>query len=242
MEIKNVAIVLVDISGYTRFMQMHAASMLHAEEIITELMEAVIDRADYPLTLHKLEGDAAFLYANIEGDAKAAARDIAQQVLGFFEAFKQKQSALLHASEGGCPCDACQNIEQLQLKAVLHYGEVVMKKIRQFKELAGNNVILIHRLLKNSLPGGEYILMTEDFYRLSGGVPDLRMKEHTEEYPDLGPVPAFVFYPPLVEFVRADTKPLTKPTGFLEAQRLTLLGFWRRLFDRKGPFRHLQAG
>lgn len=242
MEIKSVAIVLVDISGYTRFMQMHAASVLHAEEIITELMEAVIDKADYPLTLNKLEGDAAFLYADIEANAKAAARDIAQQVLGFFEAFKKKQSALMHASEGGCPCEACQNIEQLQLKAVLHYGEVVIKQIRQFQELAGNSVILTHRLLKNSLASKEYILMTEAFYQLAGDIPDLRMAKHTEDYPELGSVPVLIFYPPLIQLVRSDAEPMSKPKGLLEAQRLTLVGFWHRLFGHRGPFRHLHAG
>lgn len=43
MEIKRVALVLVDISGYTRFMKLHAMSLLHVESIITELLEAVID-------------------------------------------------------------------------------------------------------------------------------------------------------------------------------------------------------
>jgi len=38
-------------------------SLLHAEAIISDLLEAVIDHAEYPLTLSKLEGDAVFLYA-----------------------------------------------------------------------------------------------------------------------------------------------------------------------------------
>jgi len=35
MEIKRVALVLADISGYTRFMKAHTMSLLHAEAIIT---------------------------------------------------------------------------------------------------------------------------------------------------------------------------------------------------------------
>lgn len=31
MEIKRVALVLADISGYTRFMKLHTTSLLHAE-------------------------------------------------------------------------------------------------------------------------------------------------------------------------------------------------------------------
>jgi hypothetical protein len=41
--------------------KIHRVSLLHAEEIITELIEAVIDAAGFPLILNRL--DAAFLYA-----------------------------------------------------------------------------------------------------------------------------------------------------------------------------------
>ena len=68
MEIKRVVLVLADISGYTRFMRVHTMSLLHAEAIITDLLEAVIDQAEHPLTLSKLEGDAVFLYATLDGD------------------------------------------------------------------------------------------------------------------------------------------------------------------------------
>ena len=49
MELKRVCLVLADISGYTRFTRMHFTSLLHAEEIITELLEAVIQAAAFPL-------------------------------------------------------------------------------------------------------------------------------------------------------------------------------------------------
>jgi len=38
-----------------------------------------------------------------------------------------------------------------------------IKKIRQFEELAGEPVILIHRLLKNTIQAKEYILLTQAF-------------------------------------------------------------------------------
>jgi len=60
MEIQRVVMVLADISGYTCFMKLHIGSLLHAEFIIAELLEAVIDHTEYPLTLSKIEGDAAF--------------------------------------------------------------------------------------------------------------------------------------------------------------------------------------
>ena len=40
--------------------------------------------------------------------------------------------------------------------------------MRQFEELAGEEVILIHRLLKNHVPSREYVLMTEPVKRAIG--------------------------------------------------------------------------
>ena len=94
MELKHVALVMADIGGYTRFIKFHKTALLHAQEIISHLIEAIIDRASFPLILNKLEGDAALLYAEM-GDAEtAAARDVAQQVTVFFSAFHAKSKEL----------------------------------------------------------------------------------------------------------------------------------------------------
>jgi len=195
MELKRVALVMADISGYTRFIKIHTMSLLHAEVIITDLLEAVIDHAEFPLTLSKLEGDAVFLYATLDDDRQAAtaAQDILRQVTAFFEAFHAKARALIACDT--CRCEGCNHIGELRLKAFLHMGEAAFKKIRQFEELAGEDVILIHRLLKNTIPAKEYILLTEQFYALSGGIGDSPLEARTEEAEGLGPVGVRVYYP-----------------------------------------------
>jgi class 3 adenylate cyclase len=195
MELKRVVLVMADISGYTRFMKIHTMSLLHAEAIITELLEAVLDHAEFPLTLSKLEGDAAFMYATLddESQAQTATRDILRQVTAFFEAFHAKARALIACDT--CRCEGCNHIADLRLKAFLHVGEAAFKKIRQFEELAGEDVILIHRLLKNTVPAKEYILLTEQFYALSGGLGDGPLEARTEEAEGLGTVGVRVYYP-----------------------------------------------
>src|SRR5689334_7900155 len=141
MEVKQACLVLADISGYTRFLLMHTTSVLHAELIITELLEAVIDEAEFPLAISKLEGDAVFLYAVTDDNPQAAARDVLKQASQFFDAFRAKERALIACNTCGCP--ACRSIEKLHLKVVLHYGEVAVKPIRQFVELGGQSAILI---------------------------------------------------------------------------------------------------
>ena len=195
MKLKHVALVMVDISGYTQFLRQRNLTLLHAEEIITQLLESVIDVAEYPLTLNKLEGDAAFLYAEMDNNHQKVAQDILNQVLAFFPAFERKAAELSHDT-AYCDCDACSQIAHLKLKAFLHHGEVVFKKIRQFEELAGEDVILIHRLLKNGVEADEYILMTKSFAKLTEDIPQYREETRTEKYDNADPVQVQIFFPP----------------------------------------------
>jgi hypothetical protein len=98
--LRPVALVLADIGGYTRFIRLHALSVVHAEEIVTELLEAVIDRAEHPLRLNKLEGDAAFLYAEVQAGPDTL-RSVLAQVREFGEAFAARRGELAEFRDGG---------------------------------------------------------------------------------------------------------------------------------------------
>jgi class 3 adenylate cyclase len=194
MRLKHVALVIADIGGYTNFIRFHKNALLHAEEIISQLLETVVDRAEFPLTLNKFEGDAVLLYAEMDAAQSAAARDVAGQVSAFFSAFKSKAEELA-ANRANCPCDACQHILDLRLTAVVHHGEVVIKSIRQFEELTGEDVILVHRLLKNSVANPEYILMSASFHRLAGDLPGYIGEYGQEICEGLGSIGTVVFSP-----------------------------------------------
>jgi hypothetical protein len=160
-------LVITDISGYTSFIKHRAVSLVHAEAIVTDLLEAVIDRAAHPLTVNKLEGDAALLYAETGADPAPAIRDAVAQVAAFFDAFAARLG-LVRDQRRHCTCEACTSVTGLALKAFVHHGEIAIKQVRQFEELAGEEVILIHRLLKNHVPSREYVLMTEPVKRAIG--------------------------------------------------------------------------
>lgn len=233
MELQRVALVLVDISGYTQFVRHHNMALLHAEQIITELLEAVITAAEHPLELAKLEGDAAFLYAVSQGDDAAIARDVARQLEGLFAGFYARAAVL--AEQPICPCDACGQIRQLRIKIIAHFGEVAFKRIRQFEELGGESVITAHRLLKNSLNAKEYVLMTDTFHRLLGPQGGQPAETRVERYPDLGDVTIKVFYrqgeaPPRLALPR----PPTLAQRFDQWQRHNRY-LWARLTGQTRP-------
>ena len=166
-------LLIADISGYTDFIKLHnlrkkpvignkMADMfeVHAETIISDLLEAVIEQIEPVMSLNKLEGDAAFFFCR-ENGSSSQADEIIAAMRHAHQAFQKKASDLVFVQ--ACGCDPCLQSKNLRLKIVAHKGDFTVKKIRQFEEIAGEAVILVHRLLKNSLKSNEYWLLTDAF-------------------------------------------------------------------------------
>ena len=165
-EVQKVILILADISGYTRFMTQNKTTLVHSQVIITELIKAIVKQVEIPLVVSELEGDAVFIYGVKETDEAAWQADkkrIGVKLFAFFEAFVEK---LLELSQSNiCECNACKSVERLKLKIIVHSGEAVFTKIGRLYGLSGVDVIIAHRLLKNSVESDQYILMTEEAYR-----------------------------------------------------------------------------
>jgi len=189
---QNAVIVMADISGYTRFVKLHGMALVHAESIITELLDSIIDHTEHPLTLNKLEGDAVLFYALAGADPQAVAESALRQVNGFFHAFSTRKKEI--GVDALCNCGGCTEAVNLCIKAVLTFGGVVVRRVRQFEEISGTPVIIAHRLLKNSVPLDEYVLLTDSFEQALGKAPPggARVAEHCE---GIGTINAR-YYPP----------------------------------------------
>jgi Protein of unknown function (DUF2652) len=153
----NALLVIADIGGYTRFMSLHRTSLAHAQENTLRLLDAIIDAAP-DLELSGLEGDAAFLYAT-DPSAEEITRSLAGLATAMHRAFHDEQAHM--ESLRVCWCDGCVQTGRLTVKVVAHYGEVVLSATRGHATLAGIDVIFVHRMLKNSVPIHEYVLMSE---------------------------------------------------------------------------------
>ena len=188
MTVQPTLLLIADIAGYTRFMKFHNASLAHAQEIIARLLEVVIDAAGPALRLAKLEGDAAFFYM------PAPSREIdraliAGRAAAIYRAFHGRAADL--RANTLCPCDGCQQAGNLKIKLVGHLGGVAMQKVKQLTELAGLDVIVVHRMLKNEVPVPEYLLVTEPVHAMLEPSLRARAARFDLELDDLGTTPAY---------------------------------------------------
>jgi class 3 adenylate cyclase len=189
MSVDAALLMIADIGGYTRFMRLHRTSLAHAQDIVARLLEAVIDAAT-GLSLVEVEGDAAFLYApRRPGQEEPIAEAVARRAIAMHRAFHACQQAIVGAN--GCPCDGCRQTGQLRLKFVAHVGEVARQKVKHMTRLAGLDVIMVHRMLKNPVQVPEYILMSEALYRLADDRIRQRARRVEQELEGLGTVEAY---------------------------------------------------
>lgn len=193
MEQRRLFLVLIDISGYTRFTRLHRLSAMHAEQIISDLLESIIKRSSAPLVAHEILGDSVNFYALAE-NGRATAVEIRRQVAAIFDAFRLREGELI-SDCSLCICQACVNVGKLHLKAVLHYGQAVFTNVAGFKKVAGEDVILAHRLLKSSVPEKEHIIETDAFRQFAGDPGGARSEPRIESFEDIGEVHIHVSYP-----------------------------------------------
>src|SRR6202035_5422974 len=129
---------------YTSFLA--GVELDHAQDIIADFMDTVVKGLRPPFRLAKFEGDAAFVYAVAEkGDGSLLQGTIESTYFKFRRRLRDVKQA------STCECKACVAMGDLDFKFVVHHGEMVKQKMGGREELAGRDVILVHRLLKNTV-------------------------------------------------------------------------------------------
>lgn len=178
-------LLLADISGYTAFLTQ--TELDHAHEILTDLLEVVVKRFKTLLTIHKLEGDAVFAYA--PESLVVRGETLLELIEATYVDFRERAKNVRRHTT--CTCRACQNIPTLDLKFMLHHGDYVIQNISSTREMAGPDVNLVHRLLKNHVSENTgwraYALFTNKSLQHMAIQP-ARLAEGVESYEHLGEV------------------------------------------------------
>lgn len=181
-------LLLADISGYTSYVA--TTELTHSQEILTELLECIIECVKPLMTISKIEGDAVFAYAP-EVDIPRG-ETLLELIESTYVAFRLRRDASRRRTT--CTCNACRNIPNLDLKFITHHGEYFVQNISGTRELLGSDVNLLHRLAKNQLSQRTgwraYAMFTEQ--GLSHFAAPLEgLVEQVETYEHLGDVHTF---------------------------------------------------
>jgi len=184
-------LVIADITGYTAFLS--SSELEHAEDSLRSLISLLIEQTKPPLVISRLQGDAVISYAPRASFLQG--QTLVEIIENTYVAFRQARERMqLNTS---CTCAACQNIPNLDLKFLVHYGSYVLQPTPMYQELVGNDVNLTHRLLKNritELTGVKaYAAYTEPAVEALG-IRDfcIDMSQHTESYEHLGEVLLYI--------------------------------------------------
>ncbi len=217
-------LVLADISGFTQFMRLYAISSSHARQIIVRLLDSLVRSSGPPLKVAELEGDAVFFYAlATPATVQRVAGEVKAQLPRLFRVFKQQIAALQTVPM--CVCDACINVGNLRLKQVVHTGEVAVERIDRFEKLFGLDVIVVHRMLKNTVPAHEYLMLTEPAWDSFGDFYAQTPERRTECFEGVGDVETVVFYEEGLAAVEASLPEAMPP----RPSRAAIFGFKLRM-------------
>ena len=180
--------ILPDISNYTSFMTGNRFASGHAQYVVFSLINALIEAACRTVELSKLEGDAALFFVDSK---KLTDTEVGQTVMAIFAAFFRERARLIKSNI--CPCSACSQIENLDLKIFVHRGRASRFEFRGSIDHFGTDVIILHRMMKNSVGGHRYVMVTD----AATGCVDLPGEFDTfkvaEEHDHIGKVSAKVY-------------------------------------------------
>jgi len=95
-----------------------------------------------------------------------------------------------------------------------------MQKVKNMTELAGVDVIVVHRMLKNAVPVPEYLLMTQPVHAMVGSPLHERAAPLRLDLDDIGPTEAY--YLDLTEFTDALPPPRKLPPWRRLARHISL--------------------
>lgn len=158
----SVLFFIPDIGGFTRFIT--ETEISHSQHTIRELLELLVDCNEIGLEVAEFEGDAVLFYRTPPPSLEELVAQAKKMFLNFHAHLREREKGRV------CQCGACTQMHQLTLKFIAHSGPASTMEVKGHSKFIGKSIIVAHRLLKNSVPEQEYLLVTEEtLQRLSGG-------------------------------------------------------------------------
>jgi hypothetical protein len=185
-------LLIADITGYTMFLT--RSELEHAQGILDTLFKSIFAEIKAPIILSNLQGDAALTHLpDVNLPQRQFPLDAIERI---YCSFSHALGAMRVNTT--CSCNACRNMNQLDLKFFLHHGTYATQQMAGRSELQGAEVIRLHRLMKNMVTAETgikaYALVTEQAAEAIG-LPDFfaATSRHVEKSDDFGDTVCYVY-------------------------------------------------
>ena len=147
-------ICIPDITGFTRFMA--ETDLTFSRKVIPPLLRSIVASNTLSMSVGEIEGDAILFY---RFGKLPALRELSDQCKKFYADFHEELESL--RKEFPEDFEKYISSNKLSLKIVLHAAEMTSSHIGGMIKLIGEDVVVVHKLLKNSVEDAEYILFSE---------------------------------------------------------------------------------
>ncbi|MFD1616353.1 DUF2652 domain-containing protein [Gelatiniphilus marinus] len=155
MEKEPMLICIPDISGFTQFMS--KVDFKLSSKIIPALLNNIIYSNEIGFKVSEIEGDAILFYKT--GNLPSFKLLVEQCTLFYTDFYKQIEVLMAQNSH---KLESQFIPKILGLKIILHFGKNIGKtQVGNNIKLIGEDIIIAHKLLKNSIESNEYLMISE---------------------------------------------------------------------------------
>ncbi len=138
-------LLIADISGYTQFLT--SSEQDHANPILQSLLSSMVEQVGEPLHFWKMDGDAVLAYSTQQDFTSGEM--FLTTCENLYNAFATRRQNII--ANTTCPCQACANVNTLDLKIMAHHGRFDEMEVGPVKDISGADVILVHRISKTDV-------------------------------------------------------------------------------------------
>lgn len=138
-------LVMADITGYTGYL--NDSELDHAQESVVAILDVIMTSTSAPLRLSRVVGDAVISYG-LDHEILNF-QTLIEGLESIYVVFRRALDQMVLNTT--CNCNACANLNSLDLKFVVHHGAFAISEMAGNPELIGPDVNKLFRLAKNTI-------------------------------------------------------------------------------------------
>jgi uncharacterized protein YndB with AHSA1/START domain len=189
---QRVYVIIADLSGYTQLLA--SSELAQSRAVVNSITSVLLEQTAPPLVISAVQGDAILMYAPEERFLRG--QTLLEMLENMYCVFRRALEQEHYSTT--CSCNACSLRPTLDLKIIVHVGEAIVEHDGARPVLHGPEVIVAHRLLKNSITLNSgiraYAFFSEAAAHAMALDPALEgLAPHVETYEHLGEVRGYVY-------------------------------------------------